>query len=98
MYHKKFYKKIDKQQIEKDIKREGFNPLIIHNSAGDVYSLHQHPETKLLVFLQGSMDLNVNGQKFRCLPGDKVLIPGNMPHSAVVGDEGCIFFWSEKII
>jgi quercetin dioxygenase-like cupin family protein len=97
MYRKGYYTVIDTQKIEQDIKREGFKPSIIHNSNGDIYALHSHPEKKLLVFLEGSMDVTVGENMYYCRKGDTLLIPGNTKHKAVVGKDGCIFFWAEKL-
>jgi len=79
-----------------DIKREGFNPLRFSNAPGFVYHSHRHQETKLLVFLEGSMEVKVEEETYQCGSGDKLIIPGNMEHSAIVGSEGCVFFWAEK--
>lgn len=98
MYIKNYYKIIDKTKIRQDAIKQGFNPIEIYNEPGYVYSLHKHPETKLLVFLEGDMDVSTQGKVFHCRAGDKLIIPGNTPHSAIVGNEGCKFFWSEKII
>lgn len=96
MYHPKYYEKIDEQDMMQDAAREGFHPIKIINNPGDVYPLHQHSETKLLLFLQGSMDVEVGNQRFPCSAGDKLIIPGNTPHKAVVSSEGCMFLWAEK--
>lgn len=98
MYYKNFYANCTESEIEKMIRGDGFDPMKFSNSAGDIYQLHQHPETKLLVFLEGTMEVVAAGEKFSCTAGDKLVIPGNAPHSAVVGPSGCTFFWSEKLI
>ena len=77
---------------------EGFDPLLITDPPGAKYPPHTHPETKLLAFLRGSMEVTVKGERFNCKPGDRVLIPGNTEHSALVGPDGCDFFWSEKLL
>ncbi len=97
MYEANFYKTIDKEGIAEDARREGFDPVYITDPPGRVYPPHRHPETKLLVFLEGNMEVRVKGQEFDCKPGDKLIIPGNLEHSAIVGPEGCTFFWSEKL-
>ena len=97
MYQLKFYKTIDKKRIAEEIRREGFDPMCITDPPGRVYTTDRHPQTKLLVFLEGGMEVNVGRNSFECHAGDKVIIPGNVEHSAVVGPDGCIFFWSEKL-
>lgn len=98
MYYKQFYKDLQESEIEKSIKDEGFDPMKYSNGPGDVYPPHSHPETKLLAFLEGSMEVKVGEETFQCIKGDKIIIPGNTPHSAVVGPSGCTFFWSEKMM
>lgn len=98
MYHPKFYKKIDGGKIAQDIRNEGFEPVLFSNGPNDVYPKHSHPETKLLVFLDGSMDVTVAGETFHCEAGDKLIISGDTSHSAVVAKNGCRFYWSEKIM
>lgn len=98
MYHKNFYSGLTESEIEKKIREEGFDPMKYENGPGDIYPLHQHPETKLLAFLEGSMKVKVADETFNCEKNDKLLISGNAPHSAVVSPIGCTFFWSEKMI
>ena len=80
------------------VQQDGFDPLLITDPPGATYPPHIHPETKLLAFLRGSMEVTVEGECFTCKPGDRVLIPGNIEHSALVGPDGCDFFWSEKLL
>jgi len=98
MYFKNFYKDLTEEQIRQDIEKEGFNPIKIEDSPNFEYPKHQHKETKLLAFLKGGMCVTVNGKHYVCRSGDKLLIPGNTPHSAFVEDQGCTFFWAEKIV
>lgn len=98
MYYKKFYQNLSEGEIVQKIKEEGFDPVKFSNGPGDIYSPHQHQETKLLAFLEGSMTVKVADQTFECDVADKLIIPGNIKHSAVVGDAGCTFFWSEKLL
>ncbi len=96
MYKAKFYKTIDRGEIKRDIAKEGFDPLVISDKPGCVYEEHEHGEKKLLVFLSGSMDVTVGKKIYHCKPGDKLIIPNNTVHKAIVGDAGCTDFWSEK--
>ncbi|QQS44475.1 AraC family ligand binding domain-containing protein [Candidatus Roizmanbacteria bacterium] len=96
MHSPLFYKNLSDEEIEHHIKKEGFVPLRISNAPGYVYSPHEHPETKLIAVLQGELQVVVQNQKYLCKKYDKIVIPGNITHSAVVGKEGCTFFWAEK--
>jgi len=97
MYSKKVYINKTEAEILKKIKEEGYSPLKIANPAGYPYPKHNHPETKLLVILKGDMTVKVGGKTYNCTKGDKLVIPGNVTHSAEITRNGCTFFWSEKI-
>lgn len=99
MYDKNFFKKgTPREKIIKAINQVGFNPILITDRPGFVYEIHTHPETKLIVCLEGSMKVKVADQTFNFEPGVKIRIAGNTPHSGVVGNKGCTYFWSEKIL
>ena len=97
IYQPKFYIHWDYETIAADIRKEGFDPIYITDSPGTIYSPHQHPETKLLAFLEGDMEVRVGRQVYPCGIGDKLVIPGHVEHSAIAGSRGCSFFWSEKL-
>jgi mannose-6-phosphate isomerase-like protein (cupin superfamily) len=69
----------------------------VRDAGWDVYPPHQHTAAKLLAILSGSMAVTIDGQTYQCAPGDQVVIPGGVVHAAVVGPEGCTFYWSEQI-
>jgi len=99
MIYKNFFSKTaTREAIIKSIKKDGFEPELVENEPGFVYELHQHPETKLIVCLEGSMKVTINGKEHEFEPGDKIRIPGNTPHSAVAGKNGCKYYWSERLV
>lgn len=98
MYFPNFYSILSEDEIEAKIREEGFEPKRFHNSPGDIYEPHQHSETALIAYLVGSMKVKVGDKNYICRKGDKLFIPGNTIHSAVVGKEGCTFFWDEKLM
>ena len=97
MFFKDYYHGHSKKEIQQDIIDDGFSPQLITNPPGYKYSEHQHKETKILGLLEGSMEITVNSETFTCFAGDKLVIQGNTPHAAVVGKDGCTFFWAEKV-
>jgi quercetin dioxygenase-like cupin family protein len=98
MFDKAFFAKTTRVKIKQKMQKEGFSPIVITDKPDFVYNPHQHPETKYLVCLEGSMRVTFEGKTYDFEPGDKLIIKGNTKHSAVVGKNGCAFFWSEKII
>lgn len=83
--------------IRSDIELEGWDPALIHDPPGRQYPSHEHATAKLLVFVEGSMQVEAGGEHFACQPGDLLVIPGSTMHSAVAGPRGCTYFWSEQV-
>ncbi|MBI2051340.1 AraC family ligand binding domain-containing protein [Candidatus Roizmanbacteria bacterium] len=98
MFSQGVYKNLSEEEIAKKLQEEGFDPIRFENNPGYIYPRHKHPETKLLAFLKGSMEVKVGGETYYCEAGDKLIVPGDTLHSAVVGPHGCEFFWSEKML
>lgn len=96
MYSPAFYQNLSEEEIESIIKEEGFTPAKISNAANYIYSPHEHPETKLIAILQGELSVVVQDKTYLCKKYDRIIIPGNITHSAIAGEEGCTFFWAEK--
>ena len=96
MYYANFYAEKSKRNIEADIKKKGFIPHLISNPPNFEYSSHSHPESKLLVIIHGGMKVVVGSKNFECKEGDMMLIKGEVEHSAIVGEKGCEFYWSER--
>lgn len=96
MYTKSKYSGKSEKEILEEIESQGFVPEKFSDAPNFVYEPHKHKEEKLLVFLDGEMDVVANNKKFKCQKGDELIISGNVVHSAVVGKNGCSFFWSER--
>ena len=91
------YKGLDRQATLAKLRADGWEPVVFSDPPGFVYPPHRHAETKLLAFLAGSMDVAAGGGTYQCSAGDKLAIPGNVEHAAIVGPDGCAFFWSEQM-
>ena len=57
---------------------------------GAVVPLHHHLNEEFGQVLAGSLELQVDTEFSRLVAGDGFLIPGNVPHAAVAGDDGCL--------
>ena len=79
------------------VRTGSWNPLLVEEPAGYTYTPHHHEEAKLIVVLAGEMAVTLGGATLRCLPGDELTIPGGMEHAAVMGPDGCAYFWSEQV-
>lgn len=61
------------------------------NGPGDRYAAHSHGYEKVLYCVDGSITfaLEQEGRRLELKPGDRMVLPRGMVHSAVVGPEGC---------
>jgi quercetin dioxygenase-like cupin family protein len=50
---------------------------------------HQHPHQQITWVISGAMEFDLAGEKRVLQAGDGVLIAPDLPHSAVILDEGC---------
>lgn len=97
-YFKNYYKDKTEDEIKASIKKEGFRPIGIYNTAGYEYLPHQHKATKILAFIEGTMEVQIGSNLYQCSAYDRIVIEGGAIHRATVGSNGCEFFWAEKVI
>ena len=55
--------------------------------AGSAWEAHAHPEDQVTVVLSGEITFGSEGKELHLGPGQTVLVPGGVPHSARVGAE-----------
>jgi quercetin dioxygenase-like cupin family protein len=55
-----------------------------------VAPVHQHAEEQIGTVLQGSLQFELAGEERVLHRGDVYVIPPNVPHGAVTGEEGCV--------
>jgi quercetin dioxygenase-like cupin family protein len=76
--------------IESALGREAREVHGWSNGPGDRYAEHDHPYTKVLYCITGSIDFVLgDGRRISLRPGDRLVLPPRTPHSAIVGPEGC---------
>jgi quercetin dioxygenase-like cupin family protein len=49
--------------------------------AGATFPEHQHPHEQIVSVIEGELELVVNGEAHRLVPGVVFVIPPNVPHS-----------------
>ena len=59
-------------------------------SPGAVVPRHHHVNEEFGQVLEGSLELEVATEVSSLVAGDGFLIPGNVPHAAVAGPDGCL--------
>ena len=71
---------------------EGLNPYAWGNGPGDRYAAHTHSYHKVIYCVQGSIRFYLPDLNGACelRPGDRLDLPAQVRHSAVVGSEGVL--------
>lgn len=62
------------------------------------FAVHDHPYDKILFCIEGSISFTVEktGKEINLLPGDRLILPKGIRHSAVVGPDGVSCIQSGK--
>jgi len=57
---------------------------------GAVVPRHSHPNEEFGQVVEGALTLEVGDERGHLVAGDAFLIPGDLPHAAVAGPDGCL--------
>ncbi len=84
------------QELRKRMQQEGLSPYTWSNAPGDYYAAHTHSYEKVLYCIRGSIrfilpDMLVesgNVDFIDLMPGDCMILPAGVRHSAQVGKQG----------
>jgi quercetin dioxygenase-like cupin family protein len=81
---------IDETEIRRRLEGEAHSCYSWSNGPGSVYAAHSHRYRKILYCLSGSIrfDLLPDGGSVELGPGDRLNLPPDTSHSAVVGPRG----------
>jgi quercetin dioxygenase-like cupin family protein len=63
---------------------------VVELEPGAMASRHQHPNEQVGLVIEGTIDFDVDGERRVLAKGDTYVIPGNTPHQAIAGPEGCV--------
>lgn len=71
---------------------EGLSPYTWSNGPRDVYSAHSHSYDKVIYVVRGSITFGLPelGLELALNAGDRLDLPANVVHDAVVGPEGVV--------
>ncbi|GCE48051.1 Cupin domain-containing protein [Thermosporothrix hazakensis] len=86
----------DEKELRKRMRLEGLSPYTWSNGPGEQYAVHSHSYQKVLYCLRGSIrftlpdlrDQNGRPTHLDLKPGDCLLLPAGLRHSALVGPSG----------
>lgn len=55
---------------------------------GNFADTHTHPHEQSGYVISGKYEMMIDGEKYKLLPGDSYAVPGNVPHSFKVIEDG----------
>jgi quercetin dioxygenase-like cupin family protein len=90
-----YYLGRSEHEIAVDLGREGLAPKRIVEQPGSRYDRHKNAFDILMAFVSGSANIRIGERNYVCRAGDRLIISGGIEHSAVVGDNGCVYFMTQ---
>lgn len=97
IYENQKYGGLSEDEIFARLTCEGHRPIRVIEQPGAIYDSHLNTYDLVLAFLRGSAEIRVGEQVYHCIPGDKLNIPGSLPHSAVVGTQGVVYLMTQVV-
>lgn len=97
IYESQKYQNLSEDEIFARLTCEGHRPSRVVEAPGAIYDSHRNTYDLVLAFLRGSAEIRVGAHVFHCVAGDKLNIPGNLPHSAVVGTQGVVYLMTQVV-
>jgi len=81
------------QELRKRMQEQGLSPYSWSNGPGDTYAVHSHNYEKVLYCVHGSIrfvlpDYSEATRNIDLSPGDCMILPAGVRHSAFVGLQG----------
>src|SRR5690348_10735937 len=78
------------QELQRRMQEEKLSPYVWSNAPGDTYAVHSHSYEKVLYCVRGSIrfvlpDLPASETNIDLAPGDCMILPPGVRHSAYVG-------------
>jgi quercetin dioxygenase-like cupin family protein len=72
------------------LRSEGLELYRWSNGPGDRYGAHTHPYDKVICVVRGSITFGLPGESVALAAGDRLELPRDTRHEAVVGPEGVV--------
>jgi quercetin dioxygenase-like cupin family protein len=85
----------EEPELRRRMQQEGLSPYSWSNAPGDTYAVHSHSYEKVLYCVRGSIrfvlpDQPGPEQNIDLAPGDCMILPPGIRHSAFVGPQGVL--------
>ncbi len=69
---------------------KGMTVSFVYMEPHSVAPVHQHPQEQIGTVIEGTYEFELGGTKRWVRRGDVYIVPPNVPHGAVTGDESCV--------
>lgn len=81
---------VDRASLEARLRDEGLEFTSRSNGPGDRYQIHRHDYDKVVVAVEGSITFGLTGYGvgFVLTPGERIDLPAQVEHDAIVGPRG----------
>lgn len=87
----------NRETIKQRMLQEGYSIINEYSdSPGEIFPDHDHSGDQLLVVLEGSIEVTMNGETKTLYPGDELAFPARTIHSAKIGSQGCVYIDGER--
>jgi mannose-6-phosphate isomerase-like protein (cupin superfamily) len=78
------------------LEAEGFEVHAWRDPADRIYANHHHDCDESLWLVRGSLLLRVDEREYLLGPGDRLLLPRGVPHSARAGPDGATYLIGQR--
>ncbi len=90
------------QELRRRMQQEGLSPYAWSNGPGDRYAVHSHTYEKVLYCVRGSIrfvlpDRPDSISAIDLAPGDCMVLPAGIRHSAEVGSQGVLWLEATRL-
>ncbi|MFN2520411.1 MAG: cupin domain-containing protein [Candidatus Limnocylindria bacterium] len=80
----------DPTALERSLRDEARDVYAWTSAAGDRFAIHEHPYTKVLYCVRGSIEFTLaDGTSLALSAGDRLTLQAGTRHGATVGADGC---------
>ena len=84
------------QALRRTLEDEGFEVVTWRDRCNWTYEPHTHDHDESLWVLRGRIVLKVEGEDFALGPGDRIMLPKEVVHTADVGPDGAVYLIGQK--
>ena len=84
------------QALRHTLEEEGFDVVTWRDRCNWSYDPHSHEHDESLWVLRGRIVLRVEGEDIALGPGDRVMLPKEIVHTADVGPDGAVYLIGQK--